>query len=148
MTKERASATAQTRPAEPVTVWENENAKGQILCSEYLCREHIEKVEKLREQQAAYRASLPIDPPKVITAALDLIHPGGNSYPDGVEDALHLSYALEALVKYGDLAAQGGERDAALHIAHSLIMAMSSAIEKLDRISDILGNPDRVERGL
>ncbi|SFN46749.1 hypothetical protein SAMN04487859_10330 [Roseovarius lutimaris] len=131
---------------EPVTVWENEEAKGHALCAEYLFREHVEHTQAMRDRHAAYLASLPTDPQEVIRAALKLMHPTGDDYPDGIEEALHLSYALEALVKEGDLDAKGRSRDAALYVASQVSYAMHRATRQLDRISDILGNPGRIER--
>lgn len=133
-------------PLKPVTHWENAASKGQALCAEYIFREHIEQTQALRDRQAAYLKSMPTDPTEVIRAAIKLMHPKGDDYPDGIEEALHLSYALEALVKEGDLEAQGRSRDAALYVARTLSFAMHRATLELDRISDILKNPDRIER--
>lgn len=131
---------------EPVTVWEDEEAKGHALCAESIFRQHIEETQELRGRHAAYLASLPTDPREVIRAALKLMHPTGDEYPDGIEEALHLSYALEALVKEGDLDVKGRSRDAALYVASQVSYAMHRATRQLDRISDILGNPGRIER--
>lgn len=146
MTKERACASDKAMPVEPVTPWENEEANGHALCAEYLFSEYVEQTQALRDHHAAYLASLPTDPQEVIRAALTFMHPSGDDYPDGIEEALHLSYALEALVKEGDLDAKGRSRDAALYVASHLSYAMHRATRQLDRIADILGNPGRIER--
>ncbi len=146
MEKERVCATDETHPVEPVSDWDNNDTKGYALVSENLFRQNMGKIHALRERQAAYRNSLPTDPPAVISAALKLMHPNGSQYPDGVEEALHLSFALEALVKEGDLDSQGRSRDAALYVADRISHAMHRAAHQLDRISDILGNPRRIER--
>ena len=43
----------------PVQDWENKDVKGMALCCDSLFDEYLEKVTKLREQQAAYEDSLP-----------------------------------------------------------------------------------------
>lgn len=146
MTNERARASDEVRPVEPVTSSENKAAKGHALCGESTFREHIEGTQALRDRQAAYLDSLPSDPPEVIRAALKLMRPKGDEYPDGIEEALHLSHALEVMVEEGDLDEDGFNRNAALYIVDRVVMAMHRATRQLDRISDILGNPGRIER--
>jgi len=146
MTKDRVCADTPALPIYPVNNWENNEVKGHALCADYLFREHVERAQALRDRQASYLESLPTDPREVIRAALKLMHPTGDEYPDGIEEALHLSYALEALVKEGDLDAKGRSRDAALYVASQVSYAMHRATRQLDRISDTLGNPGRIER--
>ncbi len=146
MTDERARANDEARPVKPVTNWQNKAANGYALCGESIFRKHIEGTQALRDRQAAYLDSLPSDPPEVIRAALKLMHPNGDNYPEGIEEALHLSYALEALVKDGELDEEGRPRDAALYLADRVAYAMHRATRQLDRIADILRNPSRVER--
>lgn len=129
----------------PVTDWENKAVKGHALCAEYVFREHIEDTQALRDRQAAYLESLPSDPPEVIRAARSLLHQDSDEYPEGIKEALHLSHALEALVKDGDLDENGKNRAAALYVAHRIVMAMHRATQQLDRISDILGNSGRIK---
>lgn len=140
MTKERASANNGNRPVEPVDKWENRAVHGNALCYETFYQEFIERTQALRDRQAAYCASLPTDPHDKIRAARDILQHGGEDYPDGIEEALHLSYALEALVKEGDLDAEGRSRDAALYIADRLSSAMHRAVGQLDRMSHILSS--------
>lgn len=130
----------------PVSEWENNAAKGYALCAEHTFRDHIERTQALRDRQAAYLESLPRNPPEAILAAIELMHPNGDSYPDGIEEALHLSCALEALVKDGDLAAECRTRDAALYVADRVAFAVHRATRQLDRIAHILRNPGRIER--
>lgn len=130
----------------PVTAWENEACDGLALLAAPNFRQSIEKAQELRDRQAAYLASLPTDPREVIRAALKLMHPTGNEYPDGIEEALHLSCALEALVKEGDLDVEGRSRDAALYVASQVSNAMHRAARQLSRVADILGNHGRLER--
>lgn len=129
----------------PVTTWENEKARGLALCAEYTFRERVEHAQSLRDRHAAYLGTLPTDPREVILATQKIMHPTGDDYPDGIEEALHLSCALEALVREGDLDAQGQSRDAAIYVASQVSFAMHRAIRQLDRIADILGNPGRIE---
>ena len=83
MTNERARASSDALPIEPVTVWENEEAKENALCDEYLFREHVEYTQALRDRHEAYLASLPTDPREVIRAAIKLMHPTGDQYRMG-----------------------------------------------------------------
>lgn len=147
MTKERACANDTARQVEPITSWDNEACDGLALCRDDIFHERIDTAQELRDRQAAYLESLPTDTQTATSAALKLIHPGGNDYPDGIEEALHLCFALEALVKQGDLDAQGRSRDAAFYIVDRVGHAMHRATRQLDHISNILGNPGRVERG-
>ena len=73
------------------------------------------------------------------------MHPDGDDYPEGIEEALHLSQALEAMIKDGDLDEEGRTRDAALYVADRVVFAMHRATRQLGRISDILKNPGRIE---
>ncbi len=146
MTKERDCASGEALPVEPVTIWENEACNRLALVGESVFRQSVEEAQELRDRQAAYLASLPTDPREVIRAARELMQPTGEEYPDGIEEALHLSYALEALVNEGNLGAQGRSRDAALYVASQVSFALHRAVRQLDRISDILGNPGRIER--
>lgn len=146
MPKERACANDETRPVAPVTTWENEKAKGYALCAESLFRGHVEKVQALRDRQAEYLASLPTDPLEVLKAALKVLHPDAEEYPDGVEEALHLAYALKAMMADESVGEAGRTRDAAIYLADRIAYAMHRATDQLDRIADILGNPGRIER--
>ena len=145
MTNERACADNESESVEPVTDWENKAAKGHALCVESIFRKHIEGTQALRDRQAAYLDSLPSDPPEVIRVALKLMHLNSDQYPEGIEEALRLSYALEALVKEGDLDNEGRTRDAALHLADRVAFTMHRATRQLDRISDILGKADQTQ---
>ena len=50
------------------------------------------------------------------------------------------------MVKHGSTDDDGPERDAAIYLADQVAHAMVRATEQLDRISDILDNPARLER--
>ena len=130
----------------PVTNWENQSVGGIALCSEGLFLDHVEDAKKLRERQAQYEASLPTEPDEVIRSARRILHPNGNSYPEGVEEALQLSCALAVIVRHGDLEVPSPERDAALYLAERLEDATRSAVGKLDRLSDVLSAKSRQER--
>lgn len=147
MTNERARATDEDRPVEPVSKWENAEAKGLALCANFVFEEKLATAKKLRERHAAYLASLPSDPETAVRAAWLLLHPDAEEYPDGFEEALHLSSALEAMVREGDLDTQGRSRDAALFLASQMSTAMHRAARQLDLISDILENVRPTERG-
>lgn len=130
----------------PVTNWENQSVGGTALCAESLFLDHIEDAKKLRERQAQYEASLPTDPEEVISSALRLLHPNGNSYPEGVEEALQLSCALAVIVKHGDLEVLSPERETAVYLADRLEVATRNAAGRLDRLSDVLCAKSRQKR--
>ena len=146
MNKERARANNQAHPLRPVNNWENDSVKGHALCAESVFCEHVEHAQALRKRQTAYLDSLPINPIEANRAALDLLRPGEGLYPEGFEEALHLSYALSAMVEAGDKYDQGRPRDAAIYTADRMAFALHQAARQLDRISDILRNPERIER--
>jgi len=139
MIKERVSANDTAMPAKPVSNWENAHANGLALLNEEYFQERLEYIKALRRRQAAYLDSLPGEPRAAIRAAWSEMHQGGCEYPDGVEEALHLSYALAAMVKAGDTDDEGRSRDAALYLSDRLAQAMHRAALQIDRVSDILG---------
>ncbi|WP_299677439.1 hypothetical protein [uncultured Roseobacter sp.] len=145
MTNERACANNRTRP-KPVTRRENASVQGQALCADYIFRENIEKAERLRSQQANYLDSLPAEPSDAIRAALGLMNGGGLGYPEGAEEVLHFSVALEAMIQNGHIDEEGPVRDAALYMADRVAMAAWKMSTQLDLISDLLQNPGRIER--
>lgn len=130
----------------PVASWENEKVHGAALCAESLFEDNIRKAKELRERQARYEAGLPTDPHDIILSAKGIMHPDAESYPEGIEEAMHLSTALKVLVRHEELDARSPERDAASYIAGRLESAIQTAAEKLDRLSDILDTPNRLER--
>jgi len=130
----------------PVTDWENQEFNGHALCGEAVLDEYLEGVKSLRDRQKAYLDSLPSDPPEVIREALTLLHQGGSEYPDGIEEALHMSHALWVLLKDNDMAGSERSREVALYFADSVSFAMLRATSQLDRISAILHNSLRIER--
>ncbi len=142
MSKHRICANDQTRPVEPVSTWENDARKGHALCADFIFREHIEETQELRDRQAAYLASLPTDSTEVAHAALKLMHPNADQYPDGIEEALHLSCALEVMVKEGE----GVDRASTVYVAQRVYSGLLRATKKLELISDILVNATRIER--
>ncbi|SDX21377.1 hypothetical protein [Roseicitreum antarcticum] len=126
--------------AEPVTRWENDQCQGLALCVEPLFRGTVAHAEVLRARQKAYLDSLPTDPQEAIRAALKLMSDNGKKHPAGVQEALHLSYALGAMVSEGYLEGSEQSRDAALYVAYQLSDALCRATRQLDRIADILSN--------
>ena len=45
MTKERASANDEGRPAEFVNQWENDEVKGHALCAAFMFEDHVKKAK-------------------------------------------------------------------------------------------------------
>lgn len=128
---------------EPVSLWENNEVGGHALISEKLFQDHIQQAQALRDHHAAYIESLPTDPHEAISAALKLLKPGYDERPEGLEEARHLSWALLALVKEGDLDEQGCTRDAAIHIAQTIAFRLHDVTQTLDRVCYTLGKPSR-----
>lgn len=145
MTESRAGANGENLHPERVTDLENERVGGWALCAEPIFQQHVSLVQSMRDRQSRYLASLPTDPQEAIKAALAIMHPSGDLYPDGFEEALHLSYALEAMVRRGDLGEADRHQDTVLYLADRVLMATGRAACQLDKISDILSNPRRVE---
>lgn len=132
--------------AEPISDWENNSVKGLALTADKVFEDEMERVNAMRAQQQAYLDSLPSEPEEIIRAASKLMHTELGAYPDGFEEALHLSVALEALVKVGELDSEGLDRDAANYIAADISTRLMNTRRSLDRISDLLANPRRLER--
>ncbi|MCJ7871495.1 hypothetical protein [Phaeobacter sp. J2-8] len=146
MTDERFFATPSTPAAQPVRNLENNDVEGYALCSEHIFHEHVQKTQSLRDRHAAYLDGLPTDPKAAVAAANKLLRFGLREYPDGIEEALHLSWALSAMVQSCGTDEEGPQRSATIYVAERVALAMIRATQQLDRISDILGNPGRVER--
>lgn len=127
----------------PVSRWENEQVKGLALCVDYLFCEHNKDVKKLRERQAVYNDSLPVEPLDVIRAGLQIIHPPEGNYLEGFEEALHLSHGIEALINSASIDEFGQVRDAATFLATRLTILLGRAQSELDRLSDTLGSRAR-----
>ncbi len=134
------SAKIMTHEPRPVLPHENREVHGYALCREGIFRGHVAEVEQLRARQAEYLASLPTDPREAIRAACELIC-GEGGYPDGFEEALHLSAVLEAVTT--------GNCDcdpAALAYVGMRVMAtLRGAARQINLISDILDNPGRLD---
>lgn len=142
-TAQRACATDTARP---VSMWENAEVKGMALSCDKIHEMDMDKIASLRAQQAKYEASLPADHQEAIKAAQKVMHPEGESYPDGFEASLHLSHALRPMIEVLDLSHPGPDRDALLWITDKIMFGLEDAQRNLDRITDILGNPAQVRR--
>ena len=125
-------------PVRPVNTWDNDYYHRLPLTADGVFREFMNDVTELRARQKAYLDSLPADPIEAARKAKEILHPDGEDYPEGFEKALHLSWALEALLKGRDLDASGRERDAALWIAREVTSALSAAAVRLEHVSDLL----------
>lgn len=131
--------------AEPVTMWENEEANGLALCSAPLFARKLDLISKLRNQQAEYYASLPTDPKECISAAMGALHEDGSDHPKGFEEALFLSFALGPMIKDMMAHCYGPDRAALLHVADQIKSGLESAATALNHAYAILENADRIE---
>ena len=66
--------------------------------------------------------------------------------PEGFEEALYLSFALEPMIHRLDTDEPGIERDALLFIAGRVRWGLERSAVKLDLISDLLCNPNQIKR--
>ncbi|MFN3823595.1 MAG: hypothetical protein ACK4RN_06410 [Pseudorhodobacter sp.] len=130
---------------EPVSYDENRAVGGKALCGEGVWKDDLAQIEQLRARQAAYRESLPQDDSAAISAAWQHLSPRGESYPDGFERALYTAYAIEVIVRT-DAAQEGFGLEAAAFLAESVTDDLRRVQRSLDRVSDILGNPARIEQ--
>lgn len=142
MTEQRVSAndTGLQNEPEPVTDWENRSVHGLALVHEDLLKLELDDVNRLRARQAEYLASLPKEPGDAIKSARRIMHHDSENYPEGFEEALHLSYALETMVCSNDVDGPGPQHDAAVYISMRITSALLKTARQLARMSDILGN--------
>lgn len=138
--------TSGTAPVHPVSMYENEANHNMPLLSEGNFNRSMAEISRLRKQQADYLDSLPTTAEACGEAALRLRHPVGECYPEGFEEALYLSFALEPMIQHLNTDDPGIERDALLFLANRVRWGLERSVAKLDRISDLLGNPDRIRR--
>lgn len=150
MTKERACANGKAMIAEiqPVSMLENESVNGMALSSDSVFDDNLQKVRQLRKRQAEYLNSLPADPDAAIRIALDHLSHDYGQYPEGVEDALHLSAILMDALQYSKVSDLDFDPEAAIHVASQINKAIRKAVAALDRANDVLLNPARLERDM
>ena len=87
---------------------------------------------------------MPTEPDEIISEALKIMHPDAQLYPAGIEDALHLSYALFEMVKNG-IDETGPNRDAAMYIADRVNTDLIRAALELERLGHVLANRHRTD---
>ena len=138
--------TSGTDPVHPVSIHENEANHNMPLMAERVFSQSLAAVTRLRKRQADYLASLPTTAEDCGKAALGLLHPEGETYPEGFEEALYLSFALEPMIHRLDTDEPCIERDALLFIAGRVRWGLERSAVKLDLISDLLCNPNQIER--
>lgn len=132
--------------ARPVDSYVNEMVDGLALCADSIFEEKLAEVGRLRRRQADYLASLPTKADDCISAAVKILHHDSEEYPEGFEEALYLSFALEPMIRDLRTEDPGIERQALLYVADRVRWGLERASRKLDRVSDILCNPGRIER--
>lgn len=146
MPKERVCANNKDHPKDPVSSYENRRVKGLALCAPSAFEENISEAKSLRERHQRFLDGLPEMPDAALDEALNIMHPNGDNYPKGIEDALHLSYALETMISSEALDVDGRPKEAAKYIAAQLALSMHEAALELDRMQYVLGNPKRLAR--
>ncbi|AUQ55169.1 hypothetical protein [Phaeobacter inhibens] len=148
MPKERVCANSETVSADiqPISEHENKSVNGKALCADIVLAEEMERVSELRDRQAQFLATLPVEPQDAIDASFQILNPGMDDYIEGFEEALHLSHALAALIEKGDLEHDTREQDAAVFVSQQIARYLGQTRTRLDRLGYILRNPRRVER--
>lgn len=126
---------------QPVSIHENRAVNGMALSADPVFEETVTTALELRQRQAEYRKSLPTDPAEAIRLALRHLQYDRSDYPEGIEDALHLSSALADLMLVACDQEKSFDPIAANYIAERMETAMRKAVAALDRANDILRNP-------
>ena len=126
----------------PVTEWENRSVKGQALVSEHIYQEDMARVEKLRAREAAYRASMPVDP-KGKCDAIRKLWIDDDYYSRGyMREAQAIAFALESMVKDCDPENVPEERDAMRWFTDRLIECQRAEYGRIEKAMDILRPKD------
>lgn len=125
---------------------ENKAVDGHALCAEMFFERHIAEAQALRARQAAYLASLPTEPAEAIKAAQHILHPSGDNYPFGFEEALHCSVALEAMVKEMVRNPLALNERALFFFTEKLVDRLGDTLKELEALSCVLANPARLAR--
>lgn len=135
-----------TSQLQPVSLEENESVQGAALSADHLFEERIADARRLRERQSEYLKSLPSDREAAIKLALKYLENDCGEYPEGIEEALHLSSALVEVLRFSKVSGYQWEPEAAIYMADRIEMAMRQAVVALDRANDALRNPAKIER--
>lgn len=131
--------------AQPVTPWENAEVNGLALCHPRVLEGEMEKVQNLRERQAKYLASLPTAPEDCLAVALGILQSDKeNDLPEGLQEAVSLSFAVRAMVAEVTEQMQGPEIDAMLFLAARLQERLQGTVDSIKRVCDVLGNPAKL----
>lgn len=128
----------------PVTSHENEAVKGQALIDQKGLEKNREKVDELRAQHAEYLASLPTEPKDCMDEALRALGPDGGNYPEGFEEAMHLSHTLAPMIHHLDASQPGPEREAMLYVAERICVGLFNAAAAINHAGEALANPGRL----
>lgn len=128
--------------AQPVTPWENAEVNGLALCAPQVLELNMAKVQKLRDQQDQYMASLPTSAEDCLVAALRILE--ADTAGEGLQEAISLSFGVKALAAELTSEFEGFPRSSLLFLAEKLQDTLLKTAQELDRARDILGNPGRL----
>lgn len=130
---------------QPVTPWENAEVNGLALCAPQVLELNMAKVQKLRDQQDQYLASLPTTAEDCLAAALRILEADtAHDQVEGLQEAISLSFAVKALAAELTSEFEGFPRSSLLFLAEKLQDALLKTAQELDRARHILGNPRRL----
>ncbi|SDE88362.1 hypothetical protein SAMN04488117_101596 [Celeribacter baekdonensis] len=128
----------------PIPYTANQETHGLALAADVVYTSEIAQIDRLRERQAAYRASLPTSVEaanrEAISVLSDLIEPDERG---GFLEALHLSIALGAMIKKDGnaLGCVGPERDAAIFVSERVSDALLQVHGELEHMNTALRTP-------
>ena len=110
-----------------------------VRVGENLWRDHIKATEEGRAARQAYLDALPTDPEERCKAIRKVLHPGSESYPGGLEEAMALSYALSAMVRHPEPEEwmHRPYREAGEWITRRVEELLRDVQAELDRVSDL-----------
>ena len=134
--------------SDPVSIWDNERAKGLALTCDAIHAQEMAQVDALRQREAQYRACLPTEPKAAIAQAVKILNATADGYPEGFAEAMHLSVALSPLIATLTTDDPGPERDALLWIAGRIALGLYHSRQSLDRAVDTLTRPAEAARGM
>ncbi len=124
-----------------VTNFENEEVGGLAMCFEMTLERALERVSSLRTEDKLYHEALPSDPGQKLKAIIKILEGGDDDVPDECTLALHVSMALEVMLKNGEQSSPWQQESAAF-MAEKIHDSLFILCEKLRCVMDIATKSD------
>ena len=131
---------------EPVSDYENAKVDGAALMSERVYKKSMEFAEDLRARQAAYLDSLPKTDTDAVAEGLSILHPDGENYPEGFEEAYHCAVAIEAICQSEDNLELRDVQETLAWLSRKVAVGLYGVRRDLAHLSKVLGRPQEIER--